>query len=157
MSLTLRKGNTADLPFLIAGLEENRRGEGRAPEAIAAIPEDHAAFEQGIRQGWVLMAESQGEPLGFLFFRTDFPILYFKGPIFWIDLVFVAQQARGRGVGKALYEEASSMASQLGFDRIVLDVFDANEGSLQFHEKMGFHRVYGIFEKRLAPPRAENR
>lgn len=149
MSLVLRTATRGDLTFLLQGLEENRRGEGRASAEVPATPEDHAAFERGIAEATILIAQEGNEPLGFLFYRTDFPVLYFKGPLFWIDLVFVSQAARGKGVGKALYEEAARLAKAGGFQRIVLDVFDANEGSLAFHDKMGFHRVYGIFEKTL--------
>lgn len=147
--MEIRPALTGDLAFLIAGLEENRRREGRAEQDVAARPADVEAFRHGIEHGWVRIAQVQDQPLGFLFFRTDFPVLYFRDPVFWIDLVFVQAGARGRGIGRALYEDAAHIARASGFEKIVLDVFDENEDSLAFHDRMGFRRVYGIFEKRL--------
>jgi predicted GNAT superfamily acetyltransferase len=150
--MRIRPATEADLPFLLHGLEANRVIEGRAPDQVSHTPEDLAAFRHGIAQGWVRIAENEaGDTHGFLFFRTDFPVMYFRGPFLWIDLVFVAEAARGLGVGKALYEDAANQARQQGIHSLVLDVFDANTGSLAFHDRMGFERVYGIFQKRLEP------
>jgi predicted GNAT superfamily acetyltransferase len=145
----IRKATRSDLGFLIEGLEENRRKEGRAESEVPARPEDYEAFETGFGKGWIRIAEDDHKPLGFLFYRTDFPVMYFRDPVFWIDLVFVKEEARGKGVGSALYEDAAALAKSSGIGKIVLDVFDNNEGSLAFHARMGFRRVYGIFEKPL--------
>ena len=150
--MPIRPATEADLPFLLQGLESNRVIEARAPDQGPHTPADVDAFLHGIQKGWVRVAVAEdGAALGFLFFRTDFPVLYFSGPFLWIDLVFVSEAARGMGVGKALYDDAAAVARSLGISRMVLDVFDANTGSLAFHERMGFERVYGIFQKRVEP------
>lgn len=61
--------------------------------------------------------------------------------------VYVAETARGRGVGQALLEELIHWSEQAGIWTIQTGIFPENEASLRLHERVGF-RVVGV-RKRL--------
>lgn len=60
----------------------------------------------------------------------------------YLDRVVVADRARGRGIGRAMYDDIDRFASPT-WRRIVLEVNlrPPNPGSLAFHERLGFRRV----------------
>jgi phosphinothricin acetyltransferase len=60
--------------------------------------------------------------------------------------VYVAEAARGRGVGRALLEALVSSADAGGVWTMQTSIFPENEASLALHEKVGF-RVVGRRER----------
>ena len=60
--------------------------------------------------------------------------------------VYVADRARGRGVGRALLDELVRRAEEAGFWTLQAGVFPENEASLRLHETCGFRRV-GVRER----------
>ncbi len=61
---------------------------------------------------------------------TDIRTLY-------IDDICVDSAARGKHVGKALYEYVIAYAREQGFYNVTLNVWSCNTSALRFYEKMG--------------------
>ena len=61
---------------------------------------------------------------------TDIKTLY-------VDDICVDESARGKGVGKALYEYVKQYAKSSGFYNITLNVWEGNPGAKAFYEAMG--------------------
>jgi L-amino acid N-acyltransferase YncA len=59
------------------------------------------------------------------------------------ESVYVAAEARGRGIGQALLEELIRRSEQAGIWTIQTGIFPENEASLRLHERVGF-RVVGV-------------
>jgi L-amino acid N-acyltransferase YncA len=57
------------------------------------------------------------------------------------ESVYVAADARGRGVGKALLEALIPASEAAGFWTLFAGVLAENEASLALHERVGFRRV----------------
>ena len=55
----------------------------------------------------------------------------------YIDDICVDEAARGRHVGRALYEHVIAYAREQGFYNVTLNVWSCNEGAMRFYEKMG--------------------
>jgi phosphinothricin acetyltransferase len=62
------------------------------------------------------------------------------------ESVYVAEGARGRGVGRLLLDELISRSEAAGIWTIQTGIFPENEASLRLHELVGF-RVLGVREK----------
>jgi L-amino acid N-acyltransferase YncA len=62
------------------------------------------------------------------------------------DSVYVADEAQGRGVGRALLEELIARAERDGIWTIQAGIFPENEGSIELHRRCGF-RVVGTRER----------
>jgi ribosomal protein S18 acetylase RimI-like enzyme len=56
----------------------------------------------------------------------------------WLEDLFVAESARGSGLGRALTEAAFESAAERGCKRIELDVNEQNTDALRFYESLGF-------------------
>ena len=56
----------------------------------------------------------------------------------WLEDVFVADDARGTGLGRALVEAALERARVRGCKRIELDVQESNERAIGLYEACGF-------------------
>jgi GNAT superfamily N-acetyltransferase len=147
--MTIRYAKPSDFDFLIKGLEENRRLEQRSSRDVKATRQDTADFRLAILSHLIRVLEDQGRLIGFLYFRTDFPVMYIPKKPFWIDLIYVERRFRGKGVGRLLYKDAITTAKRKGFKTLVIDVFEANVNSKAFHERLGFHPIYTIYRKRI--------
>jgi len=60
--------------------------------------------------------------------------------------VYVGEDARGRGVGRALLEALVRQSEEAGIWTLQAGVFPENEASVAIHEKCGF-RIVGVREK----------
>jgi ribosomal protein S18 acetylase RimI-like enzyme len=81
-----------------------------------------------------LIAEENGEVAGFLlgFVAPTTP------PIAYVHLVGIHPDHRRRGVGKDLYEQFMDRARAAGAHRLKAITTVGNEGSIRFHEALGF-------------------
>ncbi len=61
---------------------------------------------------------------------TDIRTLY-------IDDICVDEAARGRHIGRALFEHVAAHAKKEGFYNVTLNVWTCNEGALRFYESLG--------------------
>ena len=55
----------------------------------------------------------------------------------YIDDICVDEEARGRHVGKALYEYVRDYAKSIGCNNITLNVWEVNDPALNFYRNMG--------------------
>jgi ribosomal protein S18 acetylase RimI-like enzyme len=55
----------------------------------------------------------------------------------YIDDICVDEKARGRHVGKALYEHVRDYAQSIGCQNITLNVWEGNDAALCFYRNMG--------------------
>lgn len=60
---------------------------------------------------------------------------------FLMDGIFVAPEARGRGVGTALLAEICAEGKRRGYSRVRLDVIDRNTRARALYEREGFEAV----------------
>jgi GNAT superfamily N-acetyltransferase len=65
-----------------------------------------------------------------------------------LEDLFVRDDARGHGVGRALVDAVVELASERGCRRIELDTNEANEGAVALYESCGFSAVDKRFGKR---------
>jgi predicted GNAT superfamily acetyltransferase len=106
--------------------------------------------------GWahrVLVADLDGKPCGFLILirpGSEYPsdnYAWFEAKFdrhLYVDRIAVSDMARGRGVGRALYDEALRMAAALGERRITAEVNEdpPNPESMAFHTRLGFRFLH---------------
>jgi len=55
----------------------------------------------------------------------------------YIDDICVDEKARGKHIGKALYDYVYDYARSIGCNNITLNVWDGNEPALRFYQNMG--------------------
>lgn len=148
--MDVRYANEDDLVFLKKGLLAVRTIEKRPEKDIPVSEDDIDSFRKGIQNNSIkVIDDEQGSPAAFIYFRTDFRVPYVHGDYLWIDILYVREDQRGKGLGKTLYEHAIDLAHENGLDRIVIDIFHPNERSKIFHSKLDFEPFYTIYTKQV--------
>jgi GNAT superfamily N-acetyltransferase len=84
----------------------------------------------------VLLAHSNGEPIGFALFFPNYSTFLAQPGIYLEDL-YVKPHARGKGAGLALFVELARIAVARGCGRVEWSVLDWNEPSIRFYKKLG--------------------
>ena len=104
-----------------------------------------AAFMSSLAEGKLLnepgaeafIATIDGRPCGVITVHPDAD--YFTGhPRAYVDILVVAPEAEGQGVGRALLERADAWARDHNCLEVVLDVFAGNEAAMAFYERCGY-------------------
>ncbi len=84
----------------------------------------------------VLLAEVDGQPVGFALFFPTFST--FRGqPGLYLEDIFVRPEHRGRGIGKALLAAIAAIAVGRCCGRLEWSVLDWNEPSIGFYRSLG--------------------
>lgn len=121
---------------------------------LEGIATGHATFETGAPdwEGWDrkflqkcrLVAESDGRVLGWagLSAVSDRCVYGGVGEV----AVYVAAEARGKGVGTRLLDALVEASEEAGLWTLQAGIFPENAGSVRIHEKCGF-RVIGTRER----------
>ncbi len=123
-------------------------GRRSAADSISAVRtaklEDVAlAFDKLIdfvygRQHVALIAEEDGERLGFLLLLFDIPDEVTLTEQAFVAYTAVEPHARGRGVGRALMDEAEGFARAMGRAYVSLMVTEENAAALALYDRAGF-------------------
>lgn len=100
---------------------------------------------------WPRLVAREGEVLGWTALSPYSDRSCYRGVA--ENSIYVAREARGRGVGRALLERLCQEADGAQIWTLQATILAANEGSIALHEKCGF-RVVGVREK-LARKRGE--
>lgn len=100
---------------------------------------DH--FDRSHRPDCRLVArEKAGSPLLGWVALTAYSSRRVYSGVAW-ESVYVAAEARGRGVGRALLEAVIPASESAGFWTLLAGVMAENRPSLRLHERVGFRRV----------------
>jgi GNAT superfamily N-acetyltransferase len=136
VTLAIRPAERADVPViaeLIRGLARFEKME----DEVTMTEDRLAAGLFGERHyAETLIAEQDGEPVGFALFFHNFSTFLAKPGIYLEDL-FVAPEHRSRGIGLALLKELARLAVERGCGRLEWAVLDWNRGAIGFYERLG--------------------
>ncbi len=138
--IDIRSATRADVPLILRFVRELAEYE-RAPDAVKAteVLIEQNLFGSGHGGGPVaecLIGEIDGTPQGFAVFFTNFSTWLGRPGIYLEDL-FVRPDARGGGVGRALFATVARLAVERGCGRMEWAVLDWNEPAIGFYKKLG--------------------
>ena len=141
---TVRRAEARDIPALMRLLEQVNRvhHEGR-PDLFKLTtkytPDDLRAI-LGDDRAPVFVCEDEGGAVlghGFCQFQHSGGQMMVEHDTLYIDDICVDEAARGRGVGRALYEHILAFARQSGCYNVTLNVWSCNPDAMRFYEKLG--------------------
>lgn len=88
------------------------------------------------------LAFIDSEAVGFLKVRPDHTLPIFDGEdAFEIERIYLVNEAKGKGIGKAMMQFATGMARETGKGTVWLKVMDSNMQTVGFYESCGFETV----------------
>lgn len=146
MELKVRRAEKSDIPKLLDLLVQvdmvhhNGRPDIFKGPATKYNADELEAIISDDKTPVFVCADNSGEVLGHAFcvhkqFKNDSVMTDIK--TLYIDDICVDENARGRHVGKALYDYVIAYAKDFGCYNITLNVWSCNPSALKFYEKMG--------------------
>ena len=146
MSIVVRRATERDIPALLRLLvqvnmvhHEGRPDLFKGPTTKYDEAELRALLSDAAAPVFVAVDEA-GSVLGHGFCvlqRQANTRLMVENATLYIDDICVDEVARGRGVGRALYEHILAYARGIGCYNVTLNVWSCNPGAMAFYEKLG--------------------
>jgi GNAT superfamily N-acetyltransferase len=82
-----------------------------------------------------LLPEWDGKAAGYAIFFNFYSS--FQGPGLFLEDIYVREEFRGKGIGKALMAEIAAIALREGFFAMRWEVLDWNQSAIDFYKKLG--------------------
>ena len=145
---TIRPATPADVETILGFIKGLAAFEGE-PDAVKTTPDDllrdgfgeHPKFE-------VLIAELDSEPMGFALFFPTYST--WEGhPGIYLEDLFVAEPARGQGLGRKLMAALAAIAVARGYPRLELSVLHWNPAR-EFYHHLGVAHMQEWLPYRLS-------
>ncbi|HRH59839.1 MAG TPA: GNAT family N-acetyltransferase [Chitinophagaceae bacterium] len=140
MSITIRKAQRKDCARLLELIKELAAYE-KAPDEVT-VPLQHFE-ESGFGETpvwWAFVAEApspseegRGEVLGFALYYIRYST--WKGQRMYLEDIVVTDAARGKGIGKLLFDALIEEAREKKFTGMMWQVLEWNEPAINFYKK----------------------
>ena len=141
--MKVRQATPEDVPALVALFQELDRMQSDwrvfTPRP-GFYDEVGAKYQEAMKteNAVVLVAEDEGEIVGMAYGEVRIPSRFSDERALELSGVVVRTGYRGRGVGRALVQEAARFAGEMGVEWVELKTFAPNQGAMAFWEGLGF-------------------
>ena len=127
-------------------IQAERQWESNLDETFTVCDNyEHRMSEEGTL---LLVAEENDEIVGFLFgFLYPSPVQ--KRPTALLDALFVCEEHRSKGIGKALALRFREWVKEQGVYAIELKVMSQNTAALRLYESLGFGEIKKYLQCKL--------
>jgi GNAT superfamily N-acetyltransferase len=136
MTLRIRPGELPDVPLIAELIRGLARFEKLEHEVVMTEEKLTDSLFGERRYAETIIAEDDGEPVGFALFFHNYSTFLAQPGIYLEDL-FVVPQKRGGGIGRALLERLARLAVERGCGRLEWAVLDWNVDAIRFYNRLG--------------------
>jgi GNAT superfamily N-acetyltransferase len=132
----LRDATPADVPMLLRFIRELAVFE-REPDAVKMTKAQlHEALFGARPRGEALLAETQAGAQGFAIWYETLNT-WTGRPGLYVEDVYVVPEARGAGIGRAIFVHIAKLAAARDCSRLEWSVLKWNETAIRFYESLG--------------------
>ena len=136
MTVNIRPAEPTDVPVVAELIWQLARFEKLEDEVVLTEELLRAGLFGPRPYAEAVLAEEDGEPIGFaLFFHTFSTFL--ARPGLYLEDLFVLPEHRGRGVGRSLLSHLARLALERGCGRLEWAVLNWNKDAIRFYERLG--------------------
>jgi len=132
----IRFANVDDAATILRLVRELAAYEREPDAVLLTLPVLRAQLESETPPFSCLIAERDGEPVGFALFFASYSTWRGRPGIYLEDL-YVTPDARGLGIGKALLRRLAVLAIERGCARVEWSVLDWNTPAIDFYRSLG--------------------
>lgn len=139
-NFTLRTAVKADVPLILDFIKHLAEYEKLSHEVVATedLLEKHLFGEEKVAE--VVIGYENEMPVGFALYFYSFSTFLGRPGIYLEDL-FVLEEARGRGYGKALLLYLTKIAKEKDCGRVEWAVLDWNQPAIDFYNSLGARQM----------------
>ena len=133
MGMNIRRAVKEDCPRLMELVGELAVYE-KAPNEVTVSLEHFE--ESGFGKNpvwWAFVADTEDGIQGFALYYIRYST--WKGQAMYLEDILVTEDARGKGIGKLLFDQLIVEAKEKGFDRMIWQVLEWNEPAINFYKK----------------------
>ena len=133
MEINIRRAERKDCKRLLELINELAVYE-KAPEEVTVTLEHFE--ESGFGSNpvwWAFVAEENNIVQGFALYYIRYST--WKGQCLYLEDFLVTENARGKGIGKMLFDKVVDECKEKGFKRMVWQVLEWNEPAINFYKK----------------------
>lgn len=137
MTLSLREATPTDVPAILS-LVHGLAVYEKEPDAVDLDENDYRQYlfpDDGEPTAHCFVAEKDGEVIGIAIWYVTFST--WTGPGIWLEDLFVLEEHRGGGAGKALLTRLAQEVVRRGWKRLEWSVLRWNAPSIAFYEHIG--------------------
>ncbi|MFF1558602.1 GNAT family N-acetyltransferase [Streptomyces sp. NPDC058279] len=133
----VRPARPEDLPRIVELIHEHVAYEQARPRPPGTADRLGPALFGAEARVWVLLAETpRGEVVGYAACSEEFS--FWDGrPYLHMDCLYLAEEARGHGLGAALMDGVTGLARERDLDHVEWQTPDWNEGAIRFYDRLG--------------------
>lgn len=132
----IRQASIDDCPLILHFIKELADYEKLLHEVVADVPtlEDSLFGEK--QHAEVVIAEYQGQPVGFALFFHNFST-FLGRPGLYLEDLYIQPEMRGKGFGKILLGYLGALALERNCGRLEWWVLDWNQPAKDFYRSLG--------------------
>ena len=134
--LSLRLATANDVPQILQFIQDLAEYEKLSDQVVATEEKLRTTLFGDKPFAEVVMADYQGQPAGFALFFHNYSTFLAK-PGMYLEDLYVDQQLRGKGIGKALITFLAKLAVERGCGRLEWSVLDWNQPAIDFYQSLG--------------------
>ena len=133
MAIQVRRAVKADCPRLLELVRELAVYE-KAPDEVTVSLEhfENSGFGPA-PVWWAFVAEENDFIYGFALYYIRYST--WKGQAMYLEDILVTEAARGKGIGKLLFDRLIEEAREKGFKRMIWQVLEWNKPAINFYNK----------------------
>lgn len=136
MNLTVRNAVKGDGPVILQFIRDLAAYEKLADDVVATVADIDRTLFGANPKAFALIAEWDGKPCGLALYFFNFSTFLGKHGVYLEDL-FVPENFRGKGIGKALLVRLAQIARENDCGRLEWSVLDWNAPSIAFYKSLG--------------------
>ena len=93
-----------------------------------------------LNQQYIYVAEENEQMVGFITAEVLKKKVWYNVQLGSINNIFVLEEYRGKGIGKALMKTMMNTLQDVGITNIQLEAYSQNSKAIKFYEKLGFEK-----------------
>lgn len=148
MTITIRKAVPGDESAILNFIIELATYEKLAHEVVATTDHIRKTLFTENPKAFALIAEIDNAPAGFALYFFNYSTFLGRHGLYLEDL-FVPEEQRGHGVGKALLSRLAQIAVEYECGRMEWSVLDWNASAIEFYKSLGAQAMEGWTTNRL--------